>query len=325
MTACRFFSIKRNFASCYLVGSFTEWAFFQFVSVPLVITRCSFIVVIVLVSLFLGILCVIGGRELLSHREKMTINRPKEYSTWIAILLAAAVYVFIAVSLFRLMYISRDDSRFVVNAVDIVRTNRMFLTNPSTGVEITKFLGDMHRDAISPWAVYIAYAAKVTNIPVAIMAHTVLVQTLILCMACSYWLLADVFFRENRFAVYSAVFIGLLVNIFGVRGGWDAEAFTMTTVWQGKGAIAAFGIPTLFLSAIWIFRESTGWKKYLFLYCVVLALCLMSGMGIIISGIVTGTVGIAYGFQKKQWKVTLKIWIGLFIPLIYYGMLSLNY
>ena len=33
-----------------------------------------------------------------------------------------------------------DDSRFVVNAVDMIRTDRMFLTNPSTGRELAKWM-----------------------------------------------------------------------------------------------------------------------------------------------------------------------------------------
>lgn len=323
--ACRLFSIRKNLASCYLVGSFVEWAFIQLISVPLILARCSFIVVVILLSLFLGMMCAYGCFDLWSQRGKRSIRWPKEYSTWIAILLAIGIYVFLAVQLFRLMYISRDDSRYVVNAVDIVRTNRMFLTNPSTGEEIYAYGVEMHRDVTSPWGVYLAYTAKVTNIPVAVMAHTVLVQSLILCVACSYWLMADAFFPGNRFAVWSAVVIGLLVTLFGVRDGWDAEAFTVTTIWQGKGSIAAFGILTQFLSLIWIFRESTGWKKYCFLYCVDLGLCLMSGMGILISGIITGTFGIAYGILKKDWKVTLKIWIALLISLLYYGIFQLNY
>ena len=54
-------------------------------------------------------------------------------------------------------------------------------------------------------------------------------------------------------------------------------------------------------------------------------MCLMSGMGIIISGIMTGAIGLTYGIIKKKISVSLKIWIGTLIPLVYYGISYLNY
>ena len=326
LTACQLLSIRKSLPGCYLTGCFTEWAVIQLISVPLIIFRCSFQVVVAAASVILCLFSIYGIHILIKEKPwKHRIRLRTDYSTVIVMILALAAYAWMAVSLFRLQYISRDDSRFVVYAVDIAGTNRMFLTNPSTGAATVEFMQDAHRDAVSPWAVYIAYAARITGIPVAVMAHTVLVQTLILCMACSYWLLADAFFHDNRFAVYAAVFTGILVNLFGVRNGMDVQAFAMTTIWQGKGSVAAFGIPTMFLSVVWIWQDGEGWKKYIFLYCVCFSLCLMSGMGILISGIITGTAGIAAGIVKKQISVAMKIWIGLLIPLTYYGITYLQY
>ena len=259
---CRLLKIKKSPAAGYLIGSFTEWAVIQIVSVPLIIFRCSFLLVVILVSVLLALLCIYGIFVLVSEREKIKAIKLNLSATLIlSIVLALGAYLYIAIQLYRLQYVSYDDSRFVVCAVDIVQTNRMFLTNPSTGAEISGFWGDMHRDVISPWAVYIAYVSKTTGIPVTIMAHTILPQTLLLCMVCVYWLIADAFFHGKPYAIGIMLCVTLLVNAYGARDGWDAESFAMEILWQGKAVVAAIGIPALFLASIWIFHKPSGWKK----------------------------------------------------------------
>ena len=324
---CKLLNIRKNAASCYLTGTFFEWAIIQLISVPLIIYRCNFKIVVISISVILSILSLYGliilitGRKL-CKRSKIEWNS----STVFAFVLMAGAYLYIAFSFYTLQHTDADDARFVVNAVDIVRTNRMFLTNPSTGAAISGFWGDMHRDVVSPWAVYFAYISKLTKVPVTIIAHTILPQIFLICMVCVYWLLADHFFQENRFAVYSAVFLALLVNIYGVgKGEWDAESFAMVRIWQGKATLAAVGIPTLFLSSAWIYENSEGWGGYIFLYFVSFSFCLMSGMGIIIGGIAIGVIGLVYGIIQKRISVSLKIWIGMLIPFIYYGISLLKY
>ena len=323
---CRMLSIRKGIAGCWLVGHFTEWAVIQLISVPLILLRCRFTIAVIAISVAIGGLCIYGIVTLATGKSTIRQEKAKmDPSAWLALAIMAAAYIFMAYSLLTLQYNSNDDSRFVVYGVDIVRTDRMFLTNPCTGEEITGFLYDIYRDAVSPWAIYMAYVSRITTVPVAIFAHTILVQVLLLCMLSVYLLLAEAFFRENRFAVYGMAAIAVIVTMFGVRAGYDAEAFAMTTLWQGKGTVSSVGIQTVFLSAIWIFQESEGWKKYIFLYLVVLAMCLMSGMGIIFSGIMTGAIGLGYGLAKKQVSVALKIWIGTLIPLVYYGITMLKY
>lgn len=78
----------------------------------------------------------------------------------------------IIIQSFRLQLTNADDSRFVVNAVDTVRTNRMLLTDVNTGQEIAYWTGDLYKDVISPWAVFAAYLSKITGISAASMMHT---------------------------------------------------------------------------------------------------------------------------------------------------------
>ncbi len=326
VAVCKGLGIRRTATGCYLSGSFAEWAAIQILAVPMVIFRCSFTAVVIVVSAVLGVLSLCGLYGLITEKPKIRLWEEKpSFSGWFALVLMIAVYVYTAVSFYMLQHVDHDDARFVVTAVDMVRTDRMFLTNPSTGAALEGFWADMHRDAVSPWAVYIAYVSRLSGVQATSVAHVVLPQTLLFCAGCAYWMLADTFFHGDLFAVCGTVFLGLLVNLFGVRSVYSAEAFTMLRIWQGKATLAAAGIPTLFLSGVWIFRESDGWKKYVFLYIVSFAVCLMTGMGIILSGVFIGVTGAVYGILKKKITVTLKIWIGLLIPLAYYGVSLLNY
>ena len=318
---CRFLSVQKGYSGWYVVGTFAEWTLIQLVSVPFILAKASFIWVFVLLTIFLVLLClygiylfVNGRKERLDYRNRLVINTGAVF----AIMLMTAAYSFMAYKMLTTQYISLDDSRFVVNAVDIVRTNRMFLTNPSTGEAIPGFWGDMHRDALSPWAVYYAWLSKFTAVPVTIMAHTILPQVLLLMMACVYWLIARELFHENSFAVSSAVFLAFLVVLFGVRNGYDPQAFILTTIWQGKGTVAAIGIPAVFLAAIWVWKDCEGWKTYLFFWFVIISMCLMSGTGIVNAGIMTGAFCIAYGILKRKISVFLKIGIGLLPVALFY-------
>ena len=327
ITICKIIGVRKNLASCYLVGTFSEWALIQLISVPLILMKLNFKIVVIAVSSILALACLYGIYIFITEIKTWKLDK-KEWniSAIFAFVLMIATYLYIVISFYRLQHTDADDARFVVNAVDIVRTNRMFLTNPSTGAKLSIFWGDLHRDVVSPWAVYYAYLSKLTKIHVTIIAHTILPQTLLLCMICVYWSLADNFFHKDHFAINGVVFLALIINIYGTgKGELNAESFAMVRIWQGKATVAAVGIPTLFLSCAWIYNDSESWKKYIFLYFVSFAMCLMSGMGIIIGGIMIGTIGLIYGIIKKQLKVAFRMWVGMLIPIAYYGVSLLEY
>lgn len=326
-TVCSLLKIKNGIAGKYLFGSMAEWAFIQLVSVPLIIFRQRFTIVVIILTVFLGLMSVAGLLFLIRDalaRSAKSRNDIQKQDVFVFILMILG-YIAMAMAVLFLQTKSFDDSRFVVTAIDIVKTDRMLLTNPNNGLEITEFLGDMHRDAVSPWAVYIAYCARTTGVYTTIMAHTILPQTLMLCMTSAYWLIADTFFHKNRFSKCAMVFIALLVNVYGGYTGYNAETFALTRIWQGKAVVASIGIPTLFLCFALIYEQPDCWANYILTYIVTFAMCLFSGMGIIISGIMCGGAGIALTLLRKKVLTGLKTWIAVMIPLAYYVISKLNY
>ena len=77
---CRFLSLRPGLPRAYLVGCFTEWAFFQLISVPLTLVNAPFSTVIIPVTVFLVGLCafalwdwlrsVTGNRHMLRPRRE---------------------------------------------------------------------------------------------------------------------------------------------------------------------------------------------------------------------------------------------------------------
>lgn len=117
----------------------------------------------------------------------------------IAIGIMLLFILFVVVQSIRLQLTNDDDSRFVVNAVDIVRSNRLLLTDVNTGGALVTWIGDLYKDVVSPWPVFCAYISKMTGVHVATMMHTILPPVLIFIACCVYWLLAEEFLKENRF------------------------------------------------------------------------------------------------------------------------------
>lgn len=326
ITICYLFSLKKTIAACYGMGSLAEWALIQVVAVPLIILKCSFIYVVI--PVFAGML-VLGcfGLYLFAKGKKRTIRINLSPSDWFSIVLLVVGYIILIYYMTTYTFKDYDDSRLVVSAVDIVKTNRMLLTNPSTGLPMDNLLGDYGRDAISPWMVYTAYISKMTGTQASITAHTILRHSLTLCMISTYWMIADSFFDRSVFSRCSFIFLAMLVNIYGTYSGYNTESFAITRIWQGKAVVASIGIPILFLILSWIYKNPDGWKLYILYYISIFALCLMSGMGIIICAIISGCTGIIYGILKKRGWITFKIWIAIIIPAGYYlvDYLVLNY
>ncbi len=327
ITICQLFSIRKGLPGYYLFGNLAEMAFIQLISVPLILLRQKFTLIVILVSAFLFFLSITGicffVRRIRKHEH--TVRKRIRAHEVFAFVIMVVGYIAMALAVLFLQTKSFDDSRFVVTAVDIVHTDRMFLTNPNTGLEIGGFFGDMHRDAVSPWAVYIAYCAKTTGFFATTMAHTIMPQFLMLCMLSVYWMIADTFFHNELFSKCAMVFIALLVNVYGGYTGYNTETFALTRIWQGKAAVAAIGIPTAFLAFSWVYSDPDKGSGYILVYMIALAMCLMSGMGIIISGIMCAGFGIAYMILKKRVTMGIKIWITVLIPLLYYGISKLNY
>ena len=304
---------KMTLAKSYLFGWMGIWAFCQLISVPLVLFRCSFWSVVIIMTIAIVLMAGYGIYKKVYVTIIPEIHGKKE---WIAygVMLFAVLCILVVSVLFQ--HTDADDSRFVVFAVDIYRTNKMFLTDPSTGCSIVEWMADRN-DLTSPWQVFIALYSKYVSIYPTIMMHTFLPVAILTGIACVYWLLSDVLFEKQ--IVYRSMFViaVFFLNIYGYFSIYSSETFMMTRLWQGKAVVASLGIPTVFLIFFWIYKENK--REYRFLLLLAnMAMCLMSGMGVIIGAIMIGCISFVYGIRKRNWRLFLQLLLLVIPNMVYY-------
>lgn len=251
-------------------------------------------------------------------REMKTSLSNRKIEEIIGILVVIGIMGWMLYQVVALQHTDADDSRFVVNAVEILRTNRMFLTDVITGSELEVWIGELNKDVTSPWAVYIAYYAKVTGTTAAVMAHSILPVSLILCGCSVFWLFAKEIFKENMSDRCIFMSLVLLLNIYGFHSVYTAETFYLTRIWQGKSVVASVAIPAMFLFLMWLYQQPKHAGYYILVLITDIAMCLMSGMGIIIGAIMLASAGLVYGLRRKSWQFAFLLWETCAINVVYY-------
>lgn len=316
-SVCMILKLDLTLSKSFVIGFITIWALCQMLTVPLVIFKRNFMIVVVVLSVIIAAICIFGiARKSFAGIIIKTNNMTERAALIIMIGAIGTLLIVTAI----MQHTDADDSRFVVNAVDIVRTNRMFLTNPATGQDLSVWEGELLKDITSPWAVFIACCAKLTGIHPTIMAHTILPLALTLAVCMVYWMLSEIFFKKKT--VYRCIFVclTLLINVYGYYSVYSAETFTITRIWQGKAVVASLGIPLIFLISMWIYENTKQRGLYILLFATSLAMCLMSGMGIIIAAIMTGCIAVVYCIIKKDLKILVKIGLSA-MPCVGYFLL----
>jgi hypothetical protein len=327
--ACRFLRLPRSIPTCYLGGTFVQWALIQCFSVPMTLLKLGFVPLTWAISVSMGLLAMFGINLFMRDRRSRA-NRPlkdriKGWKPEAIFALSALVvaYLYLAWNCARYAHIDLDDARFVVSAVDIESTARLFLTDFGTGMPVADFAGTLRHDLFSPWAVYIAYVGRMTMTSPTVIAHSVLPQALMLAALSAWLLIAQRQFDGRRFEKYGVPFIAILLIMYCGNRGYTAESFFLRRLWQGKAVVASIGIPTMYLVLTRCGHKPEGWRPCLPIYIVALAMCLMSAMGFIICCMLCGAFGLAYGIQGRKITVALKIWGGALICLAYVGVMLL--
>lgn len=306
----------------FLMGTVGMWGICQIVAVPCVLLKQSFMVVAVVLSVLYGLLMADG----MVHRRFVKISiaidadtKQKKICSRIAAVIMFLAAAFLVLTSIFLQHTDADDSRFVVNAVDIYRTNRLLLTDVNTGHFISTWIGDLNKDVTSPWAVYMAFISKMTGIYPSIMMHTVYPPVLMLCACAVYWLFAKEFFQKDVMHQCMFVCFVILLDIYGYHSIYTSETFLLTRVWQGKAVVAGVGIPLVLYECMQLYKENKK-SNLLMIAMTDFALCLMSNMGVIIGAALMGCFGLVYGIAKRDWKLWLCMWLCCIPNVLYLGI-----
>ena len=304
---CSKLHIPYSFANWFTMGCFSSWAVGQVILVPLILMDVSFTlacIVLLVANLLLIVYSLYGLFYLLSpngRHSRLEFPKIKADTNTLLFGCLLLLVVFILFQAMMLQNTDADDSRFVVLAMDTVRSDRMLRTNPANGKIFTENLGDINKDFSSPWPVYVAYLSHMCGVKATVMFHTILPFALYILVTCCFWAVGDIFFKGDFESKCIFTIALWCLYIFGCYSEMGVETFVMSRIWQGKALVAGVGIPMLICSMIRIYRKPDV-RAYVQLLIMNLGVCLLSGMGIVLGAMLMVIFGAVYAFLKKDYR-----------------------
>jgi hypothetical protein len=244
--------------------------------------------------------------------EDKLLGRVREH--WIILLAIVAVLVQCLMAA-ALQHSDADDSRFVAEAVIAVEQDSMYVISPISGDPMYKvdYLGDVKKDLTSPWVMFIAFLSKLSSVSPAVLSHAILPFYLVLFCYVVYALIGMLIFSDNTektalFLLFLSAFLA-----FDYSSTHTVGTVMLFRIWQGKAFAAAGIVPLLFylfLDYVRQQKEADCAQKILLLLVVSsFASSLVSGIGILLSLLLTAVFGLAILVVTRKAGRAVRIWL----------------
>ena len=309
----------------WISGQICLWAGFQIICVPLVMSekKGGFVDVILLfsvytVAMFLFSVSIGIRRKLKAIPHERLLGRSGEKWDFLSFFMWALVFGLLAVQLFLavfLCYEEGDDAFYVAVASITSKSGTMYQILPYTGGTT----GLDARHGLAPFPVWVAMLSKVTGIEAVTVAKVILPVILIIMSYSIFYLIGrELFSDSHRLLPVFMIAIELLV-IFGGQSVYTAENFLLVRTAQGKAVLANIVIPFLFLLLLGLMgklenREKISIKHWILFGLTMLAGCLCSTLGALLTCILPGVVGVCGAVSYRNWKVLAAMGICCILP-----------
>lgn len=311
----------------YVVGQIMMWAVFELIGVPLIYMKRSFRSAVVIWCICILIIVVLEIVYIVWRRKKESCETGQEPMDAGILVLALIAFGLIGLQCYQYvfrMHLDKDDSRYIVNAVEAYENDQMLVNNPATGDAYTyEQSSSVAKDTASPWMIYTALMAELVGIHPTILAHTILPVILLGMSYMIFWLIGEALFGAGIFEKLFFVIFIAWINMFFCNTTHTQSTVTLVRIWQGKAVVAAVAIPMLLYTLLLLYHargEASNGRIYILLTVVSLGSCLLSGMGIFFAGIMTGVYGLWYVIVSRRWKELVGVCVAC-IPTLIYGMI----
>lgn len=319
----------------YLIGILLIMAEFEFLAVPLIRLNRSLTSLVIAMCLamiwtffILWMLAMVHSKK---ASKKIFTEHPftlmkSELSNRRSLILiieiaVLALFIFMLSKYLFFMHIDDDDSRFIGNAMLAYEHDEMFRYDWGTGAPDTTDYTEIQKDLSSPWVMFYAMLGRLTMTDPTIIAHGIMAPVLFCLGAIAYYLLADSWMKKDRVKIaWLLLFIEAVLLTFGGNTHTIA-AVSLVRIWQGKAVVAAVSIPLLYTLYGMLCHSTENRSRIYILFLITCqASCLFSGVGIVISGLVTGPFCLWDVIMKKRWREIP--WIILCcLPTLIYGFM----
>lgn len=321
--------------SCWVSGHLFLWAGFQLISVPLILKEKSFSDVVLCYNGFQIAVVVLAVILLIWSRRKATLpvgekvgkgangdgrlcsDKPDKKTMMLWVAFGVLFLLQIVLGLF-LAYEEGDDAFYVSISASTQSADSMYQILPYSG--LTTGLDARH--GLAPFPVWIAYLARMVQMPAVSMAQLV-VPIVIVSMAYGiFYLLAEHLFAEQRKNVPFFMVLMALLVLFGGYSNYSAENFLLVRATQGKAVIANVILPVL----MWLLfvlmarlqkKQKTGFGFWVLLAGTMIAGCLCSTLGCVLTCMMLGVAGLCMAVVYRRWKVLVPLALCCVGPMIF--------
>ncbi|NLG03652.1 MAG: hypothetical protein GX567_07505 [Clostridia bacterium] len=321
---------QNSVALALVMGMLTMFACFQVPAVFMIIKRYPFHLLITVFVCEMTVLCVFSViynacryLEIWKRKiEELRLMWKESVLVKVLIITFLCMVIGQAVLLSYADLYDTDDARYLAEGLDAIETDQMLLTHPLTGESLTSPIGEMVKDVVSPWSMFLASLSAITGIHIATLSHVLLPLVLIPVCYLIYWLLSVKIFsfaqREKRFLFMN--FLCMLVMFGRLSPFWDS-AYLLYRIWQGKAILAAIIIPFLFWLMNAIMEDYEHTANYILLFITMLALCVLTPISFIFPPVIVGVYGLLIAFYKKKPIIVLKVFLTC-LPVLCYLLVS---
>lgn len=303
------------FLFCWVSGQICLWAGFLLISVPMILLKRFFSQTVFIFSGCMGVLlllCIVyrikkGANE---SRKSFAVkqNRKKDMLAICLWCLFALLLLMQLILVGVLAYEEGDDAYYVTVSTIATKYDTMYKVLPYTGGSMPL---DM-RHGLAPFPIWIAMFSKLSGVHAAILAQIVFPVVLIVMSYAIYFQIGCRLFPEGtRKLPLFMLFLELLV-LFGGTSLYTAENFLLVRTAQGKAVLANIIIPFLFLLFLMVLEDMqenrrVSPKYWVLVMLTMMAGCLCSTQGALITCILAGVVGFCAAVSFKRWKILLPI------------------
>ncbi len=312
----------------WICGQIVLWAGFQLISVPVILAKASFNIVVAVFSAYTLVLLGMGSFFLLKNKDKKQLHSV-EHITGAKKWYKPAWVVFAALLLFQLfqavfmVYADGDDAFYVAISGMAENSNTMYQQIAYTGWPSALDV----RHGMAPFPVWIAWLTRLSGIKAVSVNHIAVPLALISMTYAIYYLLGCKLFAKKKEVVPVFLIFTELLVLFGDYSFYTVENFMIARSRQGKAALGSIIIPALFLLLLILLeklqegqRPSPGY--WILLGAAMTAGCLCSTMGALLVCMLIGITGLCSAVCYKQWKFLFPM-AACCIPCVVYAGLYL--
>lgn len=259
--------------------------------------------------------CSSGGRigNSVLQTVKEVSSRPKSWYVLWAV--AAALLLLQLILMGFLAYEEGDDAFYVALSTITLESDTMYFKLPYTGGTT----GLDARHGLAPFPMWIAHVAKAAGISAATAAHIAAPIVLLLMAYAIYYLIGKKLLAGRLHQLPFFMILTELLVLFGGYSVFSAENFLLVRTSQGKAVVANIILPFLMLLLLLLLEklqkgQRIGLSHWLLLGLSMVAGCLCSTLGSMLTCMLLGIVGVCGAVCYRRWTLLFPLGACCLLP-----------